>query len=64
MIKVTIEQTEVETVLLPKSYEKIGEEQWAYVDEVETKKTVTREIYSQTLDSIDLAAVIKAVNKI
>lgn len=39
-------------------------DQYDYTPEVETVQTVTREVLKQTVEDLDLAAVIRAVNKL
>lgn len=67
--EITITETVVETVVLPAEWVQGGvqekdhpESNWGWCSEKETRQTVTREIYNQSVESLDLREVIYAVN--
>ena len=65
--KITIEEVREEVTTIAKEWKKgagDGPEDFGYTPEVETKKTVRREVYMQNTESLDLVAVIKAINNI
>lgn len=64
--KITIEETTREQVKT-REYQVVGEDEngenkWGHADK-ETTQDITREVYSQRVDTLDLVAVINAVNK-
>jgi len=41
-----------------------GEKEWGYTPEIQKTVTYTREIFKQTVDDLDMSAVVSVVNKI
>lgn len=63
--RIVIEETGIETVICGKQWKPVCEGgEYAYTPEIEKKQDVTRVIYTQDTDSLDLIKVIKAVNGI
>lgn len=65
--KITIIEESVETVIAGKQWAKQNDTagvDYAYTPEIEKQQAVTREIYTQNTDELDLIEVIKAVNGI
>jgi hypothetical protein len=66
MFKITIEETKIEKKIAGTEWERTGKDEpaYAYTPEIEKQVEVTREIFRQIVEEIDLEAVIKAVNSI
>ena len=69
MITIRIESTTVEDCPAGKDWEKVGVDEkkdplYGYTPEIIKKREVTKVLLVQNLESIDLEAVIKAVNDI
>lgn len=65
--KVVIERTEVEETRIGKKWELTGPKEsaeYGYTPETTSSSSVTRQIFEQVTEDLDLVAVIKAVNKI
>ena len=66
--KVTVEVERYEEVVAGKDWVKGGNQdepdKWAHNPEVIKTSKVRREIYTQTLENLDLVEVVKAVNKL
>lgn len=65
--KITIEETRVEAVHIGKQWQLIGKQGeaiYGYAPETETNMSVTRQIYEQAVDLLDLVAVIATINGI
>lgn len=75
MFEITIKETRVEKINVGGTWGKIGEEIFSerpdmkrdtmgYLPVSEQERPVTRKIFKQAVESLDLAAVIKAINKL
>lgn len=67
MFKITIEETRLESVHLGKRWELIGPQgqvEYGYTPETDTQKLVARTVYEQTVDGLNLTAVIATINNI
>ncbi len=66
--RVTITQTRLENTLRGREWKQgvdlATEDGYGYTPQVIEAKEVNREIYSQTIEGLDIEAVVKAVNKI
>lgn len=68
--KITITEETQEVKLQGKEWKEGGKigagegDQYGYTPEIEKTVDVTREIYAQNVDTLDLKAVIKAINEI
>ncbi len=65
MFKITIEEERVVTKVLPKHWAILGagpEGEHGYTPEVETRQTETVSVYQQCVATLDIVAVINAVN--
>lgn len=64
---ITVTQIATERKILPKRWEKGGggdPENYGYAPEVETLQVVERKVFEQNTDTLDLVAVIAAVNNL
>ena len=66
--KITISEVAEETVLTEKEWTVVdevdGDKKYDYLEQVDSIKSISRVIYSQDKESLDLTDVIKAVNGI
>jgi len=67
MFKITIEETKEVRKIKPKDWvegadPKNGQRGYGYAPEVETLVSVTRDVYMQVVENIDLVSVIQAIN--
>ena len=63
--RIVIEETGIEAVICGKQWKPMSEGgEYAYTPEIEKQQEVTRVIYTQNTESLDLIDVIKAVNGI
>ncbi len=60
--KVTIEQTKDESVHLGKEWRLLDADRYGYTPEDDTTRTVTKTIYEQTVETLNVWGVITAVN--
>lgn len=68
MFKITIEETKVETVVIGKQWSIVREEDGKierdYTPEVETRQTVKRTVFEQTVETLDIRALVSVINDI